>query len=363
MSSNKNKRDYYEVLGIDKSASDADIKRAFRKLAMKWHPDKNKAPEAQEKFKEINEAYMVLSDGDKRAKYDRFGFNGLDFGEGGFSGGGFSSFSDIMDMFFGGMGGMGGFGGRQSGGRRRRQVHGEDIETTVSIDFMEAVFGVKKEIEYSRYEPCGTCDGKGGKNVQKCTTCNGSGQETRTTRSLLGLMQQVVTCSRCNGSGEIVKTPCKVCKGRKVVSKKNKTSIDIPAGVDNDMHLKVQGHGQIPTKDAIPGDLYIRIRVKKDGRFNREGSDLFSDVNISFIEAIKGCETTIETVDGPKKIKIPAGTQPETTMRLRNKGIPDLNTRGKTRGNHFINIKITIPKYSDLSKDQKHLIDNYEKSI
>ena len=360
MASNQNKQDYYKTLGVDKSATEADIKKAFRKLAMKWHPDRNNAPEAQDKFKVINEAYMVLSDAEKRSKYDRFGFNGLDFGEGGFSGGGFSSFSDIMDMFFGG---MGGFGGGSSGGRRRRrQVHGEDIETTITIDFMEAVFGVKKEVEYSRYEPCSTCDGKGGKNVQSCPKCRGSGQETRTTRSLLGLMQQVVTCSTCKGAGEIVKTPCKVCKGRKVVSKKNKTSIDIPAGVDSNMHLKVQGHGQIPSKDAIPGDLYIRIRVKKDSRFQRDGSDFHTDVQISFIDAIKGIEITIETVDGPKKIKIPAGTQPDTTMRLRNKGIPNLNTRGNTRGHHFMNIKVNIPKYSSLSKAQKQHIDQYGKA-
>ena len=357
------KRDYYEVLGVDKTASKDDIKRAFRKGAMKWHPDRNKAPEANEKFKEINEAYMVLSDPDKRAKYDQFGFNGLDMGGSGFSGGGFSSFSDIMDMFFGG-GGFGGGGfGQRSGRRRPRQVHGEDIEKTITLKFKEAVFGIKKEIEYSRFEPCPTCDGKGGTGIKTCSTCGGSGQETRTTRTLLGLMQQRVTCSECRGAGEIVRNPCQKCKGRKVAKKKHKTTVNIPAGIDSNMHLKVPGHGQIPTKAAIPGDLYVGVRVIPDKRFVREGYDILTQVNISFLNAIRGCEITVETIDGATKIKIKPGTEPESQLRLRGKGIPTLESRGNRRGDHYVTIRVKIPRFSDLTKNQKELLNSYEKTL
>ncbi|MHA1584824.1 MAG: molecular chaperone DnaJ [Promethearchaeota archaeon] len=363
MASTKNKRDYYEVLGLNKNSTQDEIKRAFRKGAMKWHPDRNKSPEAVGKFKELNEAYMVLSDADKREKYDRFGFNGLDFGEGGgFSGGGFSSFSDIMDMFFGG-GFGGGFGGSGEGARRRRRVRGEDIEIPVKLTFLEAVFGVKKDIKYKRYEPCPTCEGTGGTDVKTCPKCHGTGQETRTTRTILGMMQQVTTCSQCNGEGTIVKNPCPACGGRKVVSKEHKTTVTIPAGVDSNMSLKMHGQGQIPSKDAIPGDLYITIRVKPDKRFERDGNDINSSVVISIIDAIKGTEVEIPTVDGPTKIKIPAGTQPESILRLRNKGIPTLNSKGQRRGHHFVTIKINIPKYSNFTKVQKTTFDQLAKSL
>ncbi|MHA1719374.1 MAG: molecular chaperone DnaJ [Promethearchaeota archaeon] len=355
----KNKRDYYEVLGIDKSASQSEIKKAFYRLAKKHHPDRGGDAE---KFKEINEAYMVLSNPDKRSKYDRFGFSGMDFGEG-FSGGGFSSFSDIFDMFFGGDI-FGGMGGRSNGRRRRRVVHGEDIEVRVNLTFKEAVFGTKKEIEYTRSEPCPRCDGLGAlsrSDIQTCPTCGGSGQETRTVRSILGLMRQSTTCSQCNGTGEIIRKSCPVCKGRKVVMKKNKTSVNIPAGVDSNMHLKVQGHGHIPSKDAIPGDLFLRIVVKRDRRFERDGYDIHSTVRCNFAKVIKGCEMTVDTIDGPTKVKIAPGTEPESQLRLKNKGIPTLESRGQRRGDHYITIKVDIPRYSSLNKAQKHLIDEYIK--
>jgi len=360
----KNKRDYYEVLGVSKSASQEDIKSAFRKLAMKWHPDRNKAPEAQDKFKEINEAYMVLSDPDKRNKYDRFGFDGMDFGDMGFSGGGFSSFADIFDMFFGGMDDMGfGGGGRSNGGgRRRRMSRGEDIEVTVQLTFPEVVSGVKKDIEYTRYEPCSVCEGTGADSksgVQTCPTCRGTGQETRTTRSFLGLMQQVTTCSKCRGTGEIVTNPCKECKGRKVVPETHRTTVNIPPGVDEGMHLKVQGHGQIPSKDAVPGDLYVSIEVKPDKRFKREGYDVYSTLECDFAQLIKGCETTVDTVDGPVKVTIDPGTQSENQIRLRGKGIPTLESQGKSRGNHYITIRAKIPAYRELTGQQRQLIDQY----
>ncbi len=349
----KNKRDYYDVLGTNKSASQSEIKKAFYKLAKTHHPDRGGDAE---KFKKINEAYMVLSNPDKRAKYDRFGFSGMDFGEG-FSGGGFSSFTDIFDMFFGGGGDI--FGGGRSG-RRRRVVHGEDIEVKVKLSFKEGVFGIKKEIEYTRSEPCHQCDGLGAlsrNDIRSCPTCGGSGQETRTVRSILGLMRQSVTCSQCNGTGEIIRKACPVCRGKKVVIKKNKTTVNIPAGVDSNMHLKVQGHGHIPTKDAIPGDLYLRIMVKKDRRFERDHYDIHSMVKCSFMQVIKGCELTIDTIDGPTKVKIAPGTEAESQLRLKNKGIPTLESRGQRRGDHFITVKVKIPKYSSLTKAQKNLID------
>ncbi|MHA1612483.1 MAG: molecular chaperone DnaJ [Promethearchaeota archaeon] len=355
----KNKRDYYEVLGVQKSATPDDVKRAFRKLAMKWHPDRNKAPEAQDKFKEINEAYMVLSDADKREKYDRFGFNGLDINGSGFAGGGFSSFSDIMDMFFGGGGDM--FGGR-GGGRRRRRVRGEDVEITVKLTFKEMVSGVKKNLKYTRYEPCGHCDGKGGKDIRTCPKCNGSGQETRTTRSILGLMQQVVTCSQCGGEGEVVGTPCPICNGRKAVPTKQEHSVGIPAGVEDGMHLKMQGQGHFPAVDAIPGDLYVLIRVKSDKRFVRKGNDVYSTIHCSFIQAIKGCEIAVDTVNGKTKIKIASGITPGTELRLRGKGIPVLNRKPR-RGDHYVRVEIAIPEYRKLTKKQKQLINDYETTL
>ena len=357
----KNKRDYYEVLGVQRGASPDEVKQAFRKLAMKWHPDRNKAPEAQDKFKEINEAYMVLSDADKREKYDRFGFNGLDMDGSGFSGGGFSSFSDIMDMFFGG-GDI--FGGRNgsSGRSRRRQVRGEDVEITVNLTFQEMVTGVKKNLKYTRYEPCGHCEGKGGTEIKSCPKCNGSGQETRVTRSILGMMQQVVTCSSCQGEGEVVGKPCSVCNGRKAVPAKQDHSVSIPAGVEDGMHLKMQGQGHFPAVDAIPGDLYVLIRVKPDNRFIRKGTDIYSTVHCSFIQAIKGCEITVDTVNGKTKIKIASGITPGTELRLRGKGIPVLN-RSPRCGDHYVRVEIVIPEYRSLTKQQKQLINEYETTI
>jgi molecular chaperone DnaJ len=356
----KNKRDYYDVLGVNKDASANDIKLAFRKLAMKYHPDRNKAPDAQDRFKEGNEAYMVLSDQEKRQKYDRFGFDGPDMGQG-FSGSGFSGFSDIFDMFFDGFGGGGG-GGRRSSRRSRRQVRGDDVEVPIVLKFGDVVSGVKKEIKYNRLEPCSQCDGLGAQSkadVKTCSRCKGSGQVAQTQRTILGMMQSVGECPSCRGVGEEIKKPCTKCKGKKVMVVKAKTSVKIPAGVDSGMIMNVQGHGHIPTKDAIPGDLHLVIRVKKDPRFEREGYDIHSVVKCSFAQAITGCSLSVETVDGPTKIKIAPGTQPETHMRLRNKGIPILNNRSKQRGNQIITVRIDIPKYSKLSKKQQQLITSY----
>ncbi len=358
-----NKRDYYEVLGVNREASKADIKKAFRKLAMKYHPDRNKAPDAQDKFKEINEAYMVLSEEDKRAKYDRFGFSGVDFDSEAFSGGGFSSFADIMDMFFGDFGGFGGARSSRGGQRRQRRVRGENIEINITLSFKEAVFGVKKEVGYTRMEPCTKCEGKGGKGVRTCPNCHGTGQETRTTRSVLGLMQQITTCSQCNGAGEVVSQPCPVCHGRKVEPIQHSTKIDIPAGVESNMALNVQGRGHLPNRNAIPGDLHVILTVEDDPRFERRGYDIYTEESISFINAIKGCELSIDSVDGKTKIKIPAGTQSGTRLRIRSKGIPTLESKGKRRGNHIVAINVEILDFGSLRSEQKEFINQYEKTL
>lgn len=356
------KRDYYEVLGVDKNASPEEIKKAFRKLAMLHHPDRGGDAE---KFKEINEAYSVLSDPQKRAQYDQFGFEGIGDMSQGFQGSGFSFFDDLFGDLFGGFG----FGGKKrSGGgqQQRRRVRGDDIEAVLTIDFREAVFGVKKELRFERDTPCPQCEGTGGESnsgVETCPVCRGNGQVAKTQRTPLGIMQQIVECSNCNGEGTIIKKKCPMCRGRKIVKSEEKTMINIPGGVDSGMHLKVQGHGNIPAKDAMPGDLFVQIRVKPDNRFERDGNDILSTFTCHFVQAIIGCETTVETIDGPVKIKIPAGTQSGDRIRLKGKGFVTLESRGSDRGNHILTIKIDIPKYSDLTSEQKRLVDAFMKTL
>lgn len=353
------KRDYYESLGVNKDATPEQIKQAFYRLAKQHHPDRGGDAE---KFKEINEAYQVLSDQQKRAQYDQFGFEGMgDMPTSGFSGQGFSFFDDLFGDLFGGLGGMGGRRGR-GGQQVRRQVRGEDIEATMNIDFKEAVYGVKREFQYERDTPCDECEGTGaehGSGVENCPTCKGSGQVARTTRTPFGMMQQVGECSNCGGEGKIIKKKCSVCRGRKVVRSQEKVMISIPGGVDEGMHLKVQGHGQIPAKDAIPGDLFVKIHIKPDNRFERDGYDILTQFNCNFAQAIIGCETTIETIDGPAKIKIPAGTQSGDRIRLRDKGFMNLENSGRTRGSQIVTVRVDIPKYSDLTSEQKRIIDQF----
>jgi molecular chaperone DnaJ len=357
----KNKRDYYEVLGVSKSATQDEIKKAFRNLAMKHHPDRGGDAE---KFKEINEAYQVLSDEEKRQKYDRFGFNAPEFGGAdAFSGQGFSSFSDIFDMFFGGGGFGDAFGGgRSSGSRGRRRMQGEDVEAKISISFLEAVFGTEKQVTYKRFEPCSACDGTGAddpSSVKTCPACRGTGQESRTTRTIFGMATQVGECSQCHGTGETITKKCKTCGGRKMVGQERHFTIKIPAGIDSGVYLKAEGQGHVPTKDAVPGDLLVGVQVENDRRFVREGYDILSDVKINFAMAMKGGEVTVDTVDGPTTVKIEPGTAPETRLRLKGKGIPTLESRGRQRGNHIVTVKIQIPRYSDLSSEQKRHIDAY----
>ncbi len=363
--SKKNKRDYYEVLGVSKDASKDEIKHAYRSLALKHHPDRvkeNKA-EAKEKFMEIQEAYSVLSDDERRRTYDQFGFNAPEMG--GFGGEGFSGMSDIFDMFFGR--GNSPFGSsRNSSSSRRRQQYGEDIEQRVEIAFKEAVFGVKIDVQLRRYEPCGDCHGSGaagGSNsTTTCDRCHGRGEVQEVRSSLFGRVVQVTSCPQCRGEGKIIKNKCPTCRGEKVIRSTKKINVTIPPGVESGMSMKVQGMGHIPTSDAIPGDLYITIRVKQDPQFERDDLDIRSTQSISIVQAIKGSQIGVETIDGYGKIRIPPGTQSGTEFRVRGKGFTRLN-RLESRGDHIVTVQVIIPDYKKLDKETQSLINKLDDNL
>ncbi|ATD54693.1 molecular chaperone DnaJ [Clostridium chauvoei] len=336
-------KDYYEALGLEKGASDDEIKRAFRKLAIKYHPDKNQGnKEAEDKFKEINEAYQVLSDPEKKARYDQFGtadFDGSGFGAGGFGGFDFSDmggFGDIFDSFFGGGG-----GGRRRNGPQR----GADIEYTLTLTFEEAVFGVQKEISINRSENCDSCRGTGAKpgtTAKTCPTCNGTGQVRVQRQTPLGSFVSTSTCDRCGGKGKIIEEACPKCSGKGQVRKNRKITVNIPAGVDTGNVMPLRGQGEHGTNDGPPGDLYIRINVTPSKKFIRKGNDIYVDVHISMAKAALGTEITVGTVDGDVKYTIPQGTQSGTLFRLKGKGVPRVNSSG--RGDQYVKVIVDIPK-------------------
>lgn len=360
------KRDYYEVLGLKKGASDDEIKKAFRKMAMKYHPDRNPGDkEAEEKFKEINEAYGVLSDPDKKSKYDRFGFAGVDpnagfGGTGGFSGfGGAGGFEDIFDMF----GGM--FGGGFGGGQTRRNngpKKGRDLQKAITITFEEAAFGCKKEMEISKFVACPTCKGEGtkpGTSKKTCPKCGGSGQVSSMQRTPFGQFQSVTQCDQCGGSGQINETPCEDCKGSGRVRKTVKLSVDIPAGVDNDSVIPIRGQGEPGVNGGPSGDLYIVISVKPHKMFKRSGSDLYLDIPISFDQAALGAEIVVPTLEGKVSYKVPAGTQPGTTFRLKGKGVR--NPRNDRMGDLYVKVNLEVP--TRLNHKQKKTIEEMGKAV
>jgi molecular chaperone DnaJ len=375
MSSNKNKRDYYEVLGVSKDASENDIKLAYRRLARKYHPDVNKTdPNAKDKFIEVQEAYEVLSDPEKRRNYDRFGFSGVDidmsdFYRGGipgidelfksiFGGGGFGSFGDIFE-------GFGGFGSRSRSSAPRREV-GQDIENHIEISFEEAMFGVKKDVEVERYIPCSDCEGTGAEDpssIESCPKCEGAGRMRTMSRSGFGTIIRETECYNCNGTGKIIKKKCKVCNGNKMVPETKKIHVKIPPGVENGVHLKVQGAGHIPSKQAIPGDLYLGIRVIPNENFIRRGNDLYTRAEVDIVSAILGDKITVPTLDyknntvKQKELTIPAGTQHGTEFRIKNRGASYL--RGKGKGDQYVVVSIKIPK--DITPEQKDLLLKYKK--
>ncbi|WP_251861861.1 molecular chaperone DnaJ [Clostridium sp. Marseille-Q2269] len=352
-------KDYYALLGVDKGSSPEDIKKAFRKLAIKYHPDKNKGnKEAEEKFKEINEAYQVLSDPQKKAQYDQFGttdFNGAGgFDSSGFGGFDFSDmggFGDIFDSFFG--------GGFSSGGRRKNAPQrGADIETAINLTFEEAVFGVEKEISVNKNEKCDTCSGTGAKpgtSPKTCDKCGGSGRIRIQKNTILGSMVTETSCDKCGGSGKVIENPCHKCHGKGKIRKNKKIKVNIPAGVDTGNVIPLRGQGEPGNNGGPTGDLYINIRVASHPTFKRKGFDIYIENHISFAQAALGVEIKVPTVDGEVKYEVPAGTQPGTVFRLKGKGVPKINSTA--RGNQYVTIIVDIPKR--LNNKQKEALAMY----
>ena len=347
------KRDYYEILGIKKDASKLEIREAYKKLAKKYHPDINKDHGAEENFKEISEAYAVLSDDNKRAQYNQFGhqsfdqrfskediFRGFDFDI--FDDFGFDDSDSLFNMFFG-------------GSRRSHSRRGADLVYDLEIEFEEAAFGSKKEIRIPITKICESCEGNGAKNgteFEKCKSCNGKGKVEKIQRTLFGAFKIVTTCSSCRGSGEIIKTKCPDCKGEGKITQKKDISLKIPAGVDDDSKIRIVGAGEAGERDAEPGDLYILIHVRPHKLFKRTEDDIHLELPIAFSQLALGCKINIPTLDGKLKLKIPAGTQTHTIFRLKNKGIAHLNRHGT--GDEFVKVIIETPR--NINKKQKEIL-------
>lgn len=360
------KRDYYEVLGVDKSASDADIKKAYRNLAKKYHPDANPGDAtAEAKFKEINEAYSVLSDSETKARYDQYGHAGTDpnFGAGGF-GGGFSGFGggfggdafDLGDLF----GDLFGGGRRQS--RPNAPKRGADIETYITLTFEEAAFGCTKDIEFTRVETCTHCKGSGANGasgVETCKTCNGTGTVRTVQRTPFGSMQSQRPCSACKGTGKIVKDPCNECKGSGVNRIKKKLSVNIPAGIDDEQRVILRGQGNHGTNGGSAGDLYVEVKIKPHKLFVRNGDDIHYEMPVSYAEAVLGAKLTVPTLEGESEFSIPEGTQTGSVFSLRGKGIPNVN--GKGRGNIYVTVTVEVPK--SLNSKQKELLKQFDEAM
>ncbi|KAK7389306.1 hypothetical protein VNO78_24186 [Psophocarpus tetragonolobus] len=343
--------DYYSVLGVSRNSSKSEIKSAYRKLARSYHPDVNKEPDAEQKFKEISNAYEVLSDDEKRSIYDTYGEAGLKG-----SGMGMGDFSNPFDLFetlFEGMGGMGMGGSR---GSWNGAVEGEDEYYSLVLNFKEAVFGVEKEIEIRRLESCGTCNGSGAKpgtKSSKCSTCGGQGRVVSSTRTPLGIFQQSMTCSSCNGAGE-TSTPCNTCSGEGRVRKTKRISLKVPAGVDSGSRLRVRNEGNAGRRGGSPGDLFVVLEVIPDPVLKRDDTNILYTCKVSYIDAILGTTIKVPTVDGLVDLKIPAGTQPSSTLVMAKKGVPLLNKKNM-RGDQLVRVQVEIPK--KLSKEERKLIE------
>ncbi len=359
-----NKRDYYEVLGVEKNATPEQIKKAYRKLAKKYHPDMNPGDdEAANKFKEVNEAYEVLSDEDKKAKYDQFGFDGLDpnFGAGGFGGGfGGFDFGDILSSVFGG-GGFGGFGGG-GGHDRNAPMQGPNLREVLRLTFEEAAFGCEKDIPIERIEACKECHGKGTTDpngVQTCQRCHGTGVIQTQQRTPFGVMQTQQECPECGGDGHIIKNPCKVCSGRGLVRRRTTVHVKVPAGINNGQAINMHGQGHVGRNGGPNGDLIISIAVSPHPMFTRDGFDVHYTHPVSFVDATLGGELEIPTIDGKVKYNLPAGTQGDTTFRLKGKGIPRLNKSG--RGDQYVTVSIQVP--TNLSAEAKSALRAFDSAM
>ncbi|MDD3428631.1 MAG: molecular chaperone DnaJ [Oscillospiraceae bacterium] len=364
------KRDYYEVLGIAKGASEDEIKSAYRKKAKKYHPDLNPGnKEAEEKFKEVNEAYEILSDSEKKARYDQFGHAGVDpsYGAGGF-GGGFNGFGggaggvdlgDIFESFFGGGGGFGGSSRRADPNAPRR---GNDIRVSVAISFMEAVHGCKKTLNVTRQDTCTECGGSGaakGTSPETCPECGGSGSVTTQQRTPFGVIQNRRPCSRCGGKGKVIKSPCKHCSGSGRVATNKTIEVSIPAGIDDDQSLALRGQGDNGLNGGPNGDLIVIVTVRPDAMFERDRFDVWVTVPITYTQACIGADVIVPTVDGKVQYSVPEGTQSGTTFRLKGKGIQYLNGKGK--GDQYVKVTVEIPR--KLTKDQRKALQAFEETL
>ena len=372
------KRDYYEVLGVNKNATDDELKKAYRKMAKKYHPDANpdNKKEAEAKFKEVNEAYETLSDPQKRRMYDQFGHDGPQgFGGGGPFGGqngyysysssgfdGFGDFGDLGDIFSSFFGG--GFGGRSSSRRPSGPRKGADLTTNISITFEEAFSWVEKEIPITRNEKCSTCNGTGAKagtSVTKCGICHGTGQVTQVQNTILGQMQTTRTCTNCHGTGEVIKEPCDICRGKGTVRKQPKIRIKIPQGIDNGQTVVLRNEGDPGEKGGPNGDLYITVKIKKHDIYSRNGNNVFCEIPITMTQAALGAELKIPMVDGSKEIyKIPEGTQTGTKFVIKNKGFKSINSSSNI-GDFVFNVNVQTPK--KLSKEQRELLVQLAKTM
>jgi molecular chaperone DnaJ len=351
-------KDYYKILGIDKNASKEEVKSAYKKLAKQYHPDVNKDPNATEKFKEINEAASVLGDDQKRQQYDTYGsdferkyhqnfnqqFSGFDFED--------MDFGDLFEMFFG--------GGFNSGGgsRGHRRSRGRDLRYDLEVTLEEAARGVKKSIELEKPELCEDCNGRGGDDYEKCNECNGQGIKRVRQQTPFGIFESRVTCKKCQGHGEVIKNTCSTCKGRGIIHKEKTLEVNIPAGIDSGAQLRLREEGEA-VKGGTTGDLYVFIDVKKHRYFEREDDDIILEISISVTQAILGDEVEVPTLDGKAMLKIPRGTQPETILRMKGKGIQHLNHHGT--GDQLVKIKVEIPE--KLTKKQEELVKEFDKEL
>ena len=365
------KRDYYEVLGVEKNADDAAIKKAYRQLAKKYHPDANPGDkEAETKFKEAGEAYAVLSDAEKRAAYDRYGHAAFDpnsaagraSGFGGYDFGGMD-FSDIFgDLFGGGFGGFGGFGGRSYGGGASAARRGADVRAVVRISFMDAINGCKKEIEINYKENCGSCGGSGAKSgtsPEICPKCGGRGKVTVTqSNAFFGQMQTVTTCPECQGRGKIIKEKCPACRGTGYIQTKKKIEVNIPAGIDDGQAIRLSGMGEPGTNGGPRGDLLVEVAVSEDPKFKRQGTTIFSTVAVPYAKMVLGGPIHINTVDGKVEYQVKPGTPTDTKVRFKGKGVPYVNNKN-IRGDHYVTLMVNIP--TTLNKEQKEALKSFSR--
>jgi molecular chaperone DnaJ len=347
------KRDYYEVLGVSKDASSEEIKRAFRKLAFQYHPDRNREDGAEAKFKEVNEAYEVLSDADKRAAYDRFGHGGAEgfFGRG-FEGFDFGGFGDIFEAFFGGTGTA----------TRQAPKRGNDLRYKMSVSFEEAALGCEKEIDITRTERCSTCHGTGsnpGSQPSRCPSCDGTGQIRRVQRSLFGQFINTAVCSQCHGEGRLITDPCRDCKGTGFQKRKRRISVKVPAGVDDGNGIRLSGEGDAGSRGGSSGNLYVVLSVARHDFFTRDGDDVLFELPVNFAQAALGTEVEVPTLYGKSKLKIPSGSQTGKVFRLKDKGIPHLHRGGC--GDQLVILRVVTPE--SLTKEQRHLFEELAKSL